>query len=150
MSDALAMVPDQPKPWYAEGLNFECTGCGACCTGSPGYTFVTENEMMQMAAYLKLTVKEFSCRYLRRVGNRYSLVERRPHYDCVFLEGKRCQIYPVRPTQCRTFPFWPENVKSPEAWRETATRCEGIGCSAPNVSFAEVETQRQAQASAEI
>ena len=37
-------------------------------------------------------------------------------YDCVFLKEdpergrKTCSIYPVRPLQCRTWPFWPENL----------------------------------------
>ena len=35
-------TPRQPSDaWYAEeGLAFECTGCGDCCTGAPGYVWV--------------------------------------------------------------------------------------------------------------
>ena len=33
----------------------------------------------------------------------------------MFLEdGYRCSIYNARPTQCRTYPFWPRFVQSPE------------------------------------
>ena len=38
-----------------------------------------------------------------------------------------CTIYPVRPRQCRTFPFWPENLESPEAWEEATETCHGVG-----------------------
>ena len=55
------------------------------------------------------------------VACRLSLVDKPEHADCVFWEGDAgCAIYPVRPTQCRTFPFWSEHLRSPEAWRERA------------------------------
>ena len=30
------------QAWYSEGLRFECTQCGACCSGEPGYVWVDE------------------------------------------------------------------------------------------------------------
>lgn len=148
MTDKLALSDTSPS-WYADGLPFECTGCGGCCTGSPGYTWASEAEILQMAIYLKMSPLEFGRRFLRRVGNRYSLLETKPHYDCIFLQDKRCRIYPVRPTQCRTFPFWPENLRSQEDWQETARRCEGIRCEATRVPFTDIERQRQEQIRAE-
>lgn len=147
MDNKLSLHPSQEskQPWYSEGLHFSCTGCGGCCTGAPGYTWVSPEEIASIAAYLKMSTAEFSRRYLRRVGDRYSLTELRPHYDCVFLEGKRCKIYSVRPTQCRTFPFWPESLSSPESWKETARRCEGIQPEACLVPRAEIEQQLRAQ-----
>ena len=46
---------------------------------------------------------------------------------CMLLnsEGK-CSVYPVRPTQCRTYPFWPEILISEEKWNNERQRCEGI------------------------
>ena len=38
-----------------------------------------------------------------------------------------CGIHPAKPTQCRTFPFWPELVEDPRAWKLTARFCPGIG-----------------------
>jgi Fe-S-cluster containining protein len=58
------------------------------------------------------------------VGDRWSLIERENH-DCIFYE-EGCKIYPVRPTQCRTFPFWRENLEKPGNWSRTAGECEGI------------------------
>lgn len=143
------MTKDKLTVWYSEGLSFSCTGCGGCCTGAPGYTWVSESEIVQMAQYVKMSPQEFGRRYLRRVGNRFSLTETRPNYDCVFLEGKRCTVYPVRPTQCRTFPYWPENLQTPESWTETARRCEGIHPEAPTVPLSEIETYLQEQRQAD-
>ena len=46
---------------------------------------------------------------------------------CVFLKDNKCSIYDVRPTQCRTYPYWSRILVGEEEWnREGATRCEGI------------------------
>jgi hypothetical protein len=60
------------------------------------------------------------------VNGDISLREDDKTYDCVFLDGKKCNIYESRPQQCRAFPWWPENLKNKEAWEETKKRCEGI------------------------
>lgn len=87
-----------------------------------------------MAEALGLDEATFLARHSRRIGGRRSLLERREgdRYDCAFLireAGKsRCAIYAVRPRQCRTWPFWSENLASPEAWAETKRRtpCPGM------------------------
>ncbi len=113
------------KPWYREGLSFSCTRCGDCCTGAPGYVWVEPTEIDALAKHLGLSVDNFGERYLRKVGRRYSLIEK-PGGDCVFFD-KGCSVYPARPTQCRTFPFWRSNLKSERAWDELADECPGIG-----------------------
>ncbi len=64
------------------------------------------------------------------MGARYSLTER-ANGDCIFLEhmpdGQRiCQIYPVRPLQCRTWPFWNSNLQSERCWQQAGRMCAGI------------------------
>lgn len=126
-------------PWYKDGLSFKCTGCGACCTGSPGYVWVSEEEMKEMAEFLKISLPEFIKQYTRQVHGRYSLLEDRKTYDCIFLKGKQCTLYNARPKQCRTYPWWPENLESREAWNEEGKRCEGINHpEASLVPFAEI------------
>ena len=125
------------SPWYAAGLRFECTQCGNCCSGGPGAVWFTAEEAEGMARALGVTVDQFIERYTRRVGGRRSLKElvRNGQHDCVFLDrdsrpGKAiCQLYKSRPSQCRTWPWWPENVESPEAWEATKRRtpCPGMG-----------------------
>ena len=108
-----------------EKLYFKCKGCGGCCGGSPGHVWVTEEEMEKIAIYLQISKKEFERQYVRCTYNRYSLKERTDNYDCIFLQDKRCRIYPVRPEQCKTFPWWPEYLKDNEAWRSLQERCPG-------------------------
>ena len=50
-----------------------------------------------------------------------------PEKQCPFLEGHGCSIHPAKPTQCRTFPFWPELVESKREWNRTGKYCPGIG-----------------------
>jgi len=131
--------------WYQKGLRFQCTECGKCCTGSPGYVWVNTQEMEEMAKFLEISLKEFKRKYIRRIGNRYSLVETRQNYDCVFLKNKKCQVYGARPTQCRTFPWWPQNIHTQEAWEATAQTCEGINHEADLVSCERIEEQKLIQ-----
>lgn len=140
MGDKLNIVESE-RPWYADGLRFKCTECGKCCTGAPGYTWVSEEDIAAIANYLNLPLVEFSKKYLRIVDGRPALLENLANFDCVFLKDKKCRIYPVRPKQCRTFPWWQQNLKSPEAWEEAARHCEGINPNAPLVPASIIQEQ---------
>jgi hypothetical protein len=113
-------------PWYHAGLRFGCRGCGNCCTGEPGYVWVVQSEIEQLAEMLSLDVDQFETLFVRNVGRRKSLIEM-PNGDCVFLQrpSMRCKVYPARPLQCRTWPFWSSNLRTPEDWAKTAQRCPG-------------------------
>jgi Fe-S-cluster containining protein len=92
--------------------------------------WLTTEDMERMAAHLPLPFDEFTRRFVRKVGNKYSLVEKF-NYDCTFLTrdktGKAgCMVYEARPMQCRTWPFWKENLKSPAAWQKASGRCPGM------------------------
>ena len=126
------MKPDAPAaadaPWHADGLRFKCTGCGDCCTGAPGYVWVNQAEVEALARRLEMPVDEFERKFVREVGVRRTLKELK-NYDCVFLDGetRKCTVYEDRPRQCRTWPFWNSNVKSPMAWEQTCAVCPGSG-----------------------
>lgn len=117
------------EPWYKDGLRFKCTGCGDCCTGGPGYVWVTNEEIAAIAAEVGLDVDTFEDRYVTTVGVRKSLAELPGNYDCVFFDNqtRKCRVYSVRPRQCRTWPFWDSNIRTPEAWAETCRVCPGSG-----------------------
>ncbi len=106
---------------------FECTGCGDCCTGNPKYYWVetTRLEQQRIAQYLDISLKWFRRRYAVREGDAEGISMRGGR--CAFLDGNRCRIYSVRPTQCRTYPLWPALLSSDAAWKAEARRCEGIG-----------------------
>jgi len=122
------MSAPEDSPWYADGLQFSCQkDCGACCTDHGEYTFVylEKDEERAIAEFLELSLAAFRKRWTTRdEGHR---VLRMDGPDCPFLDGKRCTIYPVRPSQCRTFPFWEENLSSPRAWKKLREFCPGIG-----------------------
>ena len=116
------------EPWYQDGLRFQCTQCGNCCTGAPGFVWVNQEEIEKLAALVEMTLEDFSARYVRAVGVRKSLIEH-DNGDCVFFDNKarKCTVYEARPQQCRTWPFWESNVETPEAWEETCESCPGSG-----------------------
>lgn len=116
------------RPWFHEGLRFQCTACGDCCTGPPGFVWVNREETTRLAARLGMPLDEFERKYTRKVGIRRSLVEF-PNGDCVFFDGRtrKCQVYEDRPRQCRTWPFWQSNIATEEAWKKTCEICPGSG-----------------------
>lgn len=127
MSDPRSHIAEvRDEVWYAKGLRFGCTRCCRCCTGPPGYVWVTREEMVRIADLLSLSVSEFASEYCRRVWWRVSLQERR-NGDCIFLTPEGCRIYSTRPSQCRTFPFWEQNLHNSECWEGLKGRCPGIG-----------------------
>lgn len=135
----LAQLPD--APWYKDGLKFTCTQCGKCCTGPSGFVWITEEEMHAMAKALRMTVQAFKIRYTRKRNNRLALVEKKNSagtYDCIFLSEQKCQIYQARPRQCRTFPWWKENLNTEESWQLASLGCEGMHAEASLVPYSEI------------
>jgi len=116
------------KPWFEKGLRFECTQCGDCCTGAPGYVWVNREEIAALAKRFAMGVADFEKKYVRQVGIRKSLIEY-DNGDCVFFDNKarKCTVYHERPRQCRTWPFWESNVRTEEAWKQTCEVCPGSG-----------------------
>lgn len=129
-------APVREREWYADGLRFSCTRCGSCCTGPPGAVWFNAEEGKAIADLLGLDEAAFLKRFARRLEGRWSLRERETEHghDCIFLDrsdpGGRtgCRIHPVRPTQCRTWPFWPENLITQRSWTSAklATPCPGM------------------------
>lgn len=115
-------------PWYHEGLHFECSQCGDCCSGEPGFVWVDEQEIAALASHMEMEVDQFERKFVRQVGAQKSLVEY-PDGDCIFLdpETRGCSVYQHRPAQCRTWPFWNSNLRNRRAWKETCELCPGSG-----------------------
>jgi len=111
------------------GLRFECTKCGKCCTsrGDYGYVYLNDREVADIARFLGLLPHEFRQRYT--FLDEYGWTQVVLQDQCVFLGDDRasCQIYPVRPLQCRTFPFWRDLVEDGAWTPEARALCEGIG-----------------------
>ncbi len=116
-----------------ENFNFAfnpsaCETCeGNCCIGESGYVWVTPAEIKAIATHLGLDEEVFRAKHLRKVGYRYSLKENKlgESYECAFFDKnkRQCSIYEVRPSQCRSFPFW-DYFK--EHITEVEEECPGI------------------------
>ena len=135
--------PKKKEPWYKDGLQFECTQCGACCSGEPGYVWVGEDEIIAMADELDMSKKAFEKQYIRQVGPDKSLMEY-DGGDCILLdrETRKCTVYGGRPIQCRTWPFWDSNLKKRKDWKETCAVCPGAG-TGKIYSFDHIEKTRK-------
>lgn len=118
----------QERPWYHEGLRFQCSQCGDCCTGAPGFVWLNKAEIEALSKRLDLDEETFEEHYVKQVGIRKSLKEF-ANGDCVLFDNEKrcCTVYEDRPRQCRTWPFWESNLRSPESWRETCEACPGSG-----------------------
>jgi Fe-S-cluster containining protein len=115
------------EPWYRDGLRFTCTRCGACCTGEPGFVWIDDEELAALAEFRGETITEVTALYTR-LSFRGRTLREKANGDCVFCDRQEgCLVYPVRPRQCRTWPFWESNVKTPERWEHTCSLCPGAG-----------------------
>ena len=122
-----------PKKLTKDGFDFsfnpsKCAECGGkCCIGESGYIFLDKSEMGKIAEFLGVDFGDFTRQFVRQVGAKYSLIEK-PYqngFACIFFDEstRQCQIYPVRPAQCKEFPFWDIfKNNSDGAKRE----CEGV------------------------
>lgn len=113
------------KPrFYDNGLQFECTGCGECCKYSDAVVYVTDEEITAIAGYLQLSDAEFALNYIGAFRGEWVLKSRGD--ACIFLNDHVCKVYPVRPRQCQTFPFWSDILKTRERWNLVSESCEGM------------------------
>lgn len=116
------------KSWYDKGLRFECQRCGECCTsrGEYAYVYVNHAEREALAAHLGLSPADFLARYCTEEDGWTVLRMDRP--ECPFLTPERaCGVYPARPVQCATWPFWRDNLRR-ETWEgAVASTCPGVG-----------------------
>jgi Fe-S-cluster containining protein len=109
------------------GLRFECKRCGECCTGAPGVVRVVEADILRISRYIGMTATLLKSRFVYPYGTAYSLREE-DDGRCIFYGKVGCVIYPVRPQQCSTYPFWFSNLRSEADWEKARQMCPGIGC----------------------
>lgn len=118
---------DRRKPWYAEGIRFECTQGGKCCHSHGNYdrVYVDDDEAVEIAGLLALPTEQFERLYCT-FEDGFRLI-RFNAGACLLLQDNRCAAYQARPTQCRTWPFWSDNLER-DTWKnEVAPFCPGVG-----------------------
>jgi uncharacterized protein len=115
------------RHFYKDGIRFGCQGEGKCCVsrGNYGYVYLSFNDRRRLAVHFGLSTTEFTSKYTEKEDGFYQLKYK--DKDCPFLKDHRCEVYAARPWQCRTWPFWPENMDSGVWEREVAAYCPGVG-----------------------
>ena len=100
--------------------DFRCLRCGKCCRWK-GLVKVTDAEADSIAAFLNMEPRAFIESLTRLSPDRttLSLLEKEDG-SCYFYdeENRCCRIQPVKPGQCRAFPF----VWNFPGWEQA---CEG-------------------------
>lgn len=108
--------------------------------------YLSEADADRIAAHLRLSNDDFEKRFLFRTKHLRRLRKPR-NAECPFLKTQGCAIHEVKPTQCRTFPLWPEILESSEELAQTARWCPGLG-QGPDVLIEDIrdctEQMRQA------
>ena len=138
------------QEWWRKGVRFECTGSGKCCTshGEFGFVYLSLEDRQRFAKYFKIRTSDFTRKYCEKSGGIWHLKEDPKNPDCLFLKGKSCGVYDARPTQCRTWPFWPE-VMNAKAWaKDVKAFCPGVG-RGPLIPSEKIEAQLREQIESE-
>ena len=107
-------------------FEFQCQRSGNCCARPGGVVLLGPGDAERIATHLGMTEEAFRSRYVVPGSDR--LRDGTFGSGCVFLESGAqagCSIYPVRPEQCRTWPFW-EELKDPAEMRRAMRFCPGI------------------------
>ncbi len=139
------------KPWYSKGLKFQCQGTGKCCLNHSeyDYVFLSLSDRQNMAKELRLSTSIFTKKYCVRSDETYYL---RPNTEekekCIFLNEKKCKVYKARPTQCSTWPFWPDTLNKRTWDKEVVPFCKGVG-KGKLYSFDEIEAIKNLEIKAE-
>lgn len=114
------------SPPEAPALRWECTGCGACCSG-PGAVYFTADDMEAIRLHLGQEGDAWARTQKRLVQKRErGLFVHQTDQACILLdERRRCSVYPARPLQCRTYPFWTSCFEDAESFETFRSSCPG-------------------------
>ena len=109
---------------------FECRLCGECCKGYGG-TYVTDEDIKAIAAYINEDAETFVEKFCRMSGSRPLLATGKNGY-CIFWKNKTCTIHPVKPKMCKAWPYIESVLKDVANWKIMAGSCPGIKTDVPD------------------
>ena len=113
-----------------KGIRFECQGSGNCCVsrGTYGFVYLSQKDIKTLSIGFKTTEQNFVKNYCQKTDGFIHLKElKKNNGNCIFLKENKCTVYKSRPIQCRTWPFWPENMNTKTWNNDIAKNCPGVG-----------------------
>ncbi len=119
---------------------FECQLCGDCCRGFGG-TYVTDQDILAIAAYIQADPTTFVATYCDMAGSRPVLTLGSDGACIFFQKEKQCIIHPVKPHMCRAWPFIQTLLKNPENWNAMASACPGMKKDVPQEILVQIVVQ---------
>jgi len=81
--------------------SIDCTACANCCRVAT--TQISERDAERLSRHLGMKVSEFLRDYTVELPDEGRILKRSPD-GCVFLDGRVCSVYEMRPDTCRLFP----------------------------------------------
>jgi Fe-S-cluster containining protein len=117
--------------FYADGLRFSCKRCSSCCRYDQGFVYLSQKDINKLSSVLKMDVNGIISAYCRWVaggnGETVLSLKEKPNNDCILWDDG-CTVYPARPFQCVTFPFWNSIIASEQYWEIASSGCPGMNC----------------------
>lgn len=110
-------------------IQFECQGSANCCVsrGEYGFVYLSKADIKRLSEFMGLKTLNFIKLYCDKTEELIHLKEINTNGDCQFLLNKKCSVYAGRPIQCRTWPFWEENMNA-KTWSNVISKnCPGVG-----------------------
>ena len=111
------------------GIKFKCQSSSNCCIsrGNYGYVYLSTKDLYNLSKFFSISNSQFKKKYCEFNDGYLHLKEINKNGNCIFLNNKKCSVYKSRPTQCRTWPFWKENLNAKKWNNEIIKFCPGIG-----------------------
>ncbi len=104
---------------------FVCQNSGNCCRRE-GYVYATLPELQKMAEFLELSLEAFTEQFVKKEDGWRVIASPGHRPTCFLSEDNRCEIYPVRPQACKTYPDWPGIWESESTVMAELAMCPGL------------------------
>jgi len=115
---------------YPRDVRFHCQRCAVCCGDTikrVRHVLLLKIEAERIAEVIVKPIEEFAGKIEDHAPYIYEMRKSVKEGKCIFLENKRCTIYPLRPLICRFYPFELKITTNGKHKFLYTKECPGIG-----------------------
>lgn len=115
---------------YPRNIRFRCLKCALCCgdtTKRVRHVLLSKIEAERIAEAIGKPTQEFATKIEGRAPYTYEMRKTMREGKCIFLNDKRCTIYPLRPLICRFYPFQLKITANGKHEFLRTRECQGVG-----------------------